>query len=67
MDNNLFRRAFAALAGAVRLLVPLLQERIHLSFPPKGGRLLKLSRAFSATLTGRFGMGMVRVGAEGMW
>jgi hypothetical protein len=38
MDNNLFRRAFAALAVAVRLLVPLLQERIHLSFPTEGGR-----------------------------
>jgi lysosomal alpha-mannosidase len=35
--------------------------------PPKGGGLLRLSRAFSATLTGRFGMGMVRMGAEGRW
>jgi hypothetical protein len=26
--------------------------------PPKGGGLLRLSRAFSATLTGRFGMGV---------
>ncbi|KAJ3623391.1 hypothetical protein MTP99_019620 [Tenebrio molitor] len=31
--------------------------------PPKGGGLLRLSRAFSATLTGRFGMGTVRMGA----
>jgi hypothetical protein len=45
----------------------LLQERIHLSFPPKGGGLLRLPRAFSATLTGRFGMGTVRMGAEGRW
>jgi hypothetical protein len=43
------------------------QERIHLSFPPEGGGLLRLSRAFSATLTGRFGMGTVRMGAEGRW
>jgi hypothetical protein len=35
--------------------------------PPKGGGLLRLSRAFSATLTGRFGMGTVRMGAEGRW
>jgi hypothetical protein len=31
------------------------KERIHLSFPPDG----VLFRAFSATLTGRFGMGRV--------
>jgi hypothetical protein len=43
------------------------KERIHLSFPPKGGGLLRLLRAFSATLTGRFGMGTVRMGAEGRW
>jgi hypothetical protein len=43
------------------------KERIHLSFPPKGGGLLRLSRAFSAILTGRFGMGTVRMGAEGRW
>jgi hypothetical protein len=43
------------------------KERIHVSFPPKGGGLLRLSRAFSATLTGRFGMGTVRMGAEGRW
>jgi hypothetical protein len=35
--------------------------------PPKESGLLRLSRAFSATLTGRFGMGMVRMGAEGRW
>jgi hypothetical protein len=35
--------------------------------PPKGGGLLRLSRAFSATLTGNFGMGAVRMGAEGRW
>jgi hypothetical protein len=34
---------------------------------PKGGGLLRLSRAFSATLTGRFEMGTVRMGAEGRW
>jgi hypothetical protein len=34
---------------------------------PKGGGLLRRSRAFSATLTGRFGMGTVRMGAEGSW
>jgi hypothetical protein len=33
--------------------------------PPKGGGLLRLSRAFSATLTGGFEMGTVRMGAEG--
>jgi hypothetical protein len=38
------------------------KERIYLSFPPKGGGLLRLSRAFSATLTGRFG-----IGTEGRW
>jgi hypothetical protein len=43
------------------------KERIHISFSPKGGGLLRLSRAFSATLTERFGMGTVRVGAEGRW
>jgi hypothetical protein len=43
------------------------KERIHLSFPPKGGRLLRLSRAFSATLTGNFGMGAVRMGVERRW
>jgi hypothetical protein len=43
------------------------KERIHVSLPPKGGGLLRLSRAFSATLTGRFGMGTVRMGAEGRW
>jgi hypothetical protein len=43
------------------------KETVHLSFPPKGGGLLRLSRAFSATLTGRFGMGTVRMGAEGRW
>jgi hypothetical protein len=32
--------------------------------PPEGGWLLRLSRAFSATLTGRFGMGTVRMGGE---
>jgi hypothetical protein len=36
------------------------KERIHLSFPPQGSGLLRLSRAFSATLTGRFWMGMVK-------
>jgi hypothetical protein len=35
---------------------------MHLSFPPKEGRLLRLSRAFSATSTGRSGMG-----TEGRW
>jgi hypothetical protein len=35
--------------------------------PPKGGRLLRLPRAFSATLSGRFGMGTVRMGEEGRW
>jgi hypothetical protein len=39
------------------------KERIHLSFP---GGLLRLPRAFSATLTGRIRMGTVRMGAEGM-
>jgi hypothetical protein len=35
---------------------------------PKGrGGLMRHSRAFSATLTGRFGMGTVRMGAEGGW
>jgi hypothetical protein len=37
----------------------------NLSFPPKGGGLLRLPRAFSAALTGRFGMGTVRMAAEG--
>jgi hypothetical protein len=40
------------------------KKRIDLSFPPKRGGLLRLSRAFSATLTGRFGMGTVRMGAS---
>jgi hypothetical protein len=35
--------------------------------PPKRGGLLRLSRAFSATLTGRFGMDTVRMGAGGRW
>jgi hypothetical protein len=35
--------------------------------PPREGGLLRLSKAFSATLTGRFGMGTVRMGAEGRW
>jgi hypothetical protein len=30
-------------------------------FPPKGGGLLRLSTAFAATLTRRFGMGTVRM------
>jgi hypothetical protein len=38
------------------------KERIHFSFPSEGGGLLRVSRAFSATLTGRFGMGTVRMG-----
>jgi hypothetical protein len=29
--------------------------------PPKGGGLLRISRAFSATLTGRLGIGTVRI------
>jgi hypothetical protein len=37
------------------------KERIHLLFPPREGGLLRLSRAFSATLAGRFR----RMGAEG--
>jgi hypothetical protein len=40
-------------------------KMIHLSVPPEG--LLRLSRAFSATLTGRFGLGTVRMGAEVRW
>jgi hypothetical protein len=32
-------------------------KRIHFSFPPREGGLLRLSRAFSVTLKGRFGMG----------
>jgi hypothetical protein len=44
------------------------KERIHLFIPlRRGAGLLRLSRAFSATLTGRFGMGTVRMGAEGRW
>jgi hypothetical protein len=43
------------------------KERIHFSFPSEGGGLLRVSRAFSATLTGRFGMGTVRMGVEGRW
>jgi hypothetical protein len=35
--------------------------------PPNGGGLLRLSKAFSTTLTGRFGMGTVRMCAEGRW
>jgi hypothetical protein len=35
--------------------------------PRRGGGLLRLSRAFSVTLTGRFGMATVRMGAEGRW
>jgi hypothetical protein len=35
--------------------------------PPRGGGLLRRSRAFSATLTERFGMGAVRMGTEGRW
>jgi hypothetical protein len=42
------------------------KETVHLSFPPEGGRAAEAS-AFSATLTGRFGMGTVRMGAEGRW
>jgi hypothetical protein len=43
------------------------KKRYIFHSPPKGGGLLRLSRAFSATLTGRFGMGTVRMGAEGRW
>jgi hypothetical protein len=43
------------------------RKRYIFHSPPKGGGLLRLSRAFSATLTGRFGMGTVRMGAEGRW
>jgi hypothetical protein len=32
--------------------------------PPKESGLLRLARAFSATLTGRFGMGTERMGAR---
>jgi hypothetical protein len=42
------------------------RKRYIFHSPPKGGGLLRLS-AFSATLTGRFGMGTVRMGAEGRW
>jgi hypothetical protein len=37
----------------------------NFSFPPMEGVLLRLSRTFSATLTGRLGMGTLRMGAEG--
>jgi hypothetical protein len=43
------------------------KRMIHFSFPPKGSGLLRLSIAFSVTLTGRFGIGMVRMGAEEWW
>jgi hypothetical protein len=37
------------------------KDGIHFSFPPpKGGGLLRLFRAVSATLTGRFGMCTLR-------
>jgi hypothetical protein len=42
------------------------RKRYIFHSPPKGGGLLRRS-AFSATLTGRFGMGTVRMGAEGGW
>jgi hypothetical protein len=42
-------------------------ERIHFSSPPEGVGLLRISRAFSTTLTGRFGMGTVRMCVEGRW
>jgi hypothetical protein len=42
------------------------RKRYIFHSPPKGGGLLRRS-AFSATLTGRFGMGTVRMGAEGRW
>jgi hypothetical protein len=42
-------------------------KRIHFSFRPSEGGLLRLSRAFSVTLKGRFWMGAVRMGAEGRW
>jgi hypothetical protein len=41
------------------------KEKGYISIPPEG--LLKLSRAFSATLRGKFGMGTVRMGAVVRW
>jgi hypothetical protein len=35
--------------------------------PPIGGSTVRLSRAFSATSTGNFGMGAVRMGVEVRW
>jgi hypothetical protein len=40
------------------------KERILLAFPPREGGMLRLSIAFSATLTG---MGPVRMGAQGRY
>jgi hypothetical protein len=42
------------------------KEKIIHSFR-RGAGLLRLFRAFSATLTGRFGMDTVRMGVEGRW
>jgi hypothetical protein len=43
------------------------KKRYIFHSPRRGGGLLRLSRAFSATVTGRFGIGTVRMGAEGRW
>jgi hypothetical protein len=42
-------------------------KKIHFSFCPSEGGLLRLSRAFSVTQKARFWMGAVRMGAEGRW
>jgi hypothetical protein len=68
---NRGQRAYAILKTGRKPVnkYPAVMERKRYIFhsPPKGGGLLRLSRAFSATLTGRFGMGTVRMGAEGRW
>jgi hypothetical protein len=38
-------------------------KRCNFSFPPRESGLLRLFNPFSATVTGRFGMGTVRMGA----
>jgi hypothetical protein len=53
-------------AGATDVSRKKKRKRYIFHSPPKGSGLLRLS-AFSATLTGRFGMGTVRMGAEGRW
>jgi hypothetical protein len=71
-NNNKERKPKSLLVAVVDLSRYAILEKWrrkgkNLSFPPKGGGVLRLPRAFSAALTGRFGMGTVRMAAEGRW